>query len=109
MLASALPVFFGDFRAQRETVRSEIASPSFSNSPWMRGAPQVRILNHNEEISVLDFRLELSYKSGQHDAVILSESHCRIEFTARQQEPAAAGIPEDQQLMTVRRRTEGFA
>src|SRR5215467_2839111 len=25
----------------RETVRSEISKPSFSNSPWMRGAPQM--------------------------------------------------------------------
>jgi hypothetical protein len=24
----------------RETVRSEMAIPSFSNSPWIRGAPQ---------------------------------------------------------------------
>jgi hypothetical protein len=31
----------GAFRVQRETVRSEILNPSFSNSPWMRGAPQV--------------------------------------------------------------------
>src|ERR1019366_10277748 len=26
---------------QRETIRSEISKPSLSNSPWMRGAPQV--------------------------------------------------------------------
>jgi hypothetical protein len=32
---------FLSFGINRETVRSEISKPSFNNSPWMRGAPQM--------------------------------------------------------------------
>jgi hypothetical protein len=35
----------------RDTVRSETAIPSFSNSPWMRGAPQRRFSVANRRIS----------------------------------------------------------
>jgi hypothetical protein len=34
-------VGFLSFGINRETVRSEISNPSFSNSPRMRGAPQI--------------------------------------------------------------------
>src|SRR5215510_14095988 len=34
-------VGFLSFGINRETVRSEISKPSFNNSPWMRGAPQM--------------------------------------------------------------------
>ena len=43
--------FRGTRFIQRDTVRSEIWKPSLSNSPWMRGAPQVEFSSTLRKIS----------------------------------------------------------
>src|SRR5260370_1489711 len=43
--------FFGALLTHRETARSERSKPSLSNSPWMRGAPQVGFSTTMRKIS----------------------------------------------------------
>ena len=42
MYARSVTVLVSRSGRYRDTVRSETAIPSFSNSPWIRGAPQRR-------------------------------------------------------------------